>query len=540
MITITKQFQGKVHGRGVMRYSDGSVHSGQWRDGKKHGRGSWSAADGGQSEGTWVRGVMTGGGRLQEASGNVYTGDIVEGQPHGHGTKKEGRFLGSGASVYIGSWVQGVRHGYGVMEMVMEGEKYLGMWENNMRHGPGKVINIDGVYYQGTFYNNKLVGNGLMLFADGARYQGEFSGFGKFSGKGTLWSGNKKFVGTFSGNYIENMKFSGEISTVHDDHETVSDVDELIPADDKWNDIFNTWTNTVGDDPTKIWEKVAFTIGSRADNIADCLEVIPKAGQEMPLTLEDADKIETYLQEAFSVKYHPLHSLFELLVEAYRVSYGGVKSNSDSTLLRCAVSELHSLVTRVYNILRQLFPTLPASPPLVLTQADTTKFITPYTLLLPIFLPKLHSTLYILYAVKETKSDEVYWERIEKWNRHPDKALLVFLDVDPKLFLAENNPVFSYRDRDKHFLSAINTLQLIKTTFTPESKLEVILGMFRDITSSSSNIVWSMDTLLPVCMYVVVRAKVSQLGAELAMLQDLMETHLFQVSITHYIKINFF
>ena len=64
----------------------------------------------------------------------------------------------------------------------------------------------------------------------------------------------------------------------------------------------------------------------------------------------------------------------------------------------------------------------------------------------------------------------------------------MFLDVDPKLFLAENSPVFSYRDRDKHFLSAINTLQLIKTTFTPESKLEVILGMFRDITSSSSNI----------------------------------------------------
>ena len=30
-------------------------------------------------------------------------------------------------------------------------------------------------------------------------------------------------------------------------------------------------------------------------------------------------------------------------------------------------------------------------------------------------------------------------------------------------------------------------------------------------------------------MYVVVRARVLQLGAELAMLQDLMETHLFKV-----------
>ena len=53
--------------------------------------------------------------------------------------------------------------------------------------------------------------------------------------------------------------------------------------------------------------------------------------------------------------------------------------------------------------------------------------------------------------------------------------------------------------------------------------------MFRDITSSHPEVTWSMDALLPVCMYVVVRARVLQLGAELAMLQDLMETHLFQV-----------
>ena len=145
------------------------------------------------------------------------------------------------------------------------------------------------------------------------------------------------------------------------------------------------------------------------------------------------------------------------------------------------------------------------------------------------FLPKIHSTIYILYAMKEARSDEVYWERIEKWNRHPDKALLTFLDVDPRLFLSETDPVFSYRDRDKHFLAAINSLQLIKTVFTPEAKLSVILSMFRDITSSNVSMVWSMDALLPVCMYVVVRAKVSQLGAELTMLQDLMETHLFQV-----------
>ena len=116
------------------------------------------------------------------------------------------------------------------------------------------------------------------------------------------------------------------------------------------------------------------------------------------------------------------------------------------------------------------------------------------------------------------------------WNRHPDRALLTFLDVDSKLFIPET--VHQYRDRDKHFISAINALQLIKTTFTPETKLGVILSMFKSITSTNSSLVWSMDALLPVCMYVVVRARVLQLGAELAMLQDLMETHLFKVLIT--------
>ncbi len=35
---------------------------------------------------------------------------------------------------------------------------------------------------------------------------------------------------------------------------------------------------------------------------------------------------------------------------------------------------------------------------------------------------------------------------------------------------------------------------------------------------------------MQVCMYVVVRARVLQLGAELAMLQDFMDNHLFQES----------
>ena len=105
---------------------------------------------------------------------------------------------------------------------------------------------------------------------------------------------------------------------------------------------------------------------------------------------------------------------------------------------------------------------------------------------------------------REARQDAIYWERILRWNKHPDAMLLQFLDVDTQ-FVQEEGP----RQRDRHFLAAIHTLQQLKTTFTPVQKLAVVGDMFKAITES--------------------REGVLQLGAELAMLQELMEDFLFQV-----------
>ena len=129
---------------------------------------------------------------------------------------------------------------------------------------------------------------------------------------------------------------------------------------------------------------------------------------------------------------------------------------------------------------------------------------------------------------RESQSDEKYWRRIERWNKHPDKALLTFLDVDQRLM----SDIYHDWIRDHHFLASVASLQQISSVATPEAKLEAILAMFRDITTSNTAVTWSMDALLPVCMYVMVRARVPQLGAELAMLEDLMEPYMCQVSIT--------
>ena len=317
----------------------------------------------------------------------------MQGKPHGHGTRRTGRQNVDTHSFYIGSWVRGARHGYGVMEEA--GEKYLGMWEEDVRQGPGCVVNIDGVYYQGKFLNNKLSGNGLMIFDDGAKYEGEFSGFGKFSGKGVLYSGGRIYVGTFSGNYQDKMKFQGEITKLPDSVPD-NDMKEIISPDDKWTEIFNNWNKCVGTDPTKLWMNIAYAFGSQADgnaqNLKDCLQVIPTAGQEEPLTVADLRVIETYIHEAVANKMHPFSTLVTQLIEAFKASYGGIhQTNSDSTLIKLArkvcvyyyfiqhiqlhdcIQELFLMITCMSAVVRVMFPAL---------QEDTSSSLVPFFLYL--------------------------------------------------------------------------------------------------------------------------------------------------------------
>merc|ERR1712168_616034 len=103
-----------------------------------------------------------------------------------------------------------------------------------------------------------------------------------------------------------------------------------------------------------------------------------------------------------------------------------------------------------------------------------------------------------------------------RWNKHTDAALLTFFDVNMTAW----NLAVDRHSREQLFVNAVYNLQRLKTTFTPSEKLDVIVSMFKAITkdTSTGNHTWCMDSLLPVCMYVVVRARVPQLGAELSML----------------------
>lgn len=121
---------------------------------------------------------------------------------------------------------------------------------------------------------------------------------------------------------------------------------------------------------------------------------------------------------------------------------------------------------------------------------------------------------------------------------------LTSIQFSPVLLVPEQRPRFLGGNQDlpnKHihtirltfeqYFSAVETLQQLKTTFTPYEKLDVLLETFKEINqigqdTCGSSHCWSMDDLFPVFQYVVVRARILQLGAEIHMIDDLMESHL--------------
>ena len=94
---------------------------------------------------------------MKYSNGDLYKGYFKDGLSHGHGLLKQGNFTASSASIYIGEWNAGNKNGYGLMNDIVNGEKYLGHWSDNKKHGKGLIVTSDGLYYEGIFNQDILV-----------------------------------------------------------------------------------------------------------------------------------------------------------------------------------------------------------------------------------------------------------------------------------------------------------------------------------------------------------------------------------------------
>ncbi|XP_035812645.2 LOW QUALITY PROTEIN: alsin [Amphiprion ocellaris] len=573
---------GKPNGRGVLKWPDGRIYTGAFKNGLEDGFGEFVAPNktlnkSDHYQGHWKDGKMHGLGTYRYASGEVYDGSFQDGMRQGHGMLRSGKLNTSSPSVFIGQWLQDKKTGYGVFDDITKGEKFMGMWQDHQRQGTGVVVTQFGLYYEGAFKDNKMTGTGILLSEDDTTYEGEFSDDWTLSGKGVLTMANGDYLeGSFNGEWGSGLKVTGSYFKPH-----LFDTDKektravrlgrlCVCAEDKWQAVFEEcWTQLGCDSPGrgdngKAWDNIAVALTTSLEHIQDSpemlsrshsktlesLEVIP---QHMgPITMERYHSIRLYLIKACDTPLHPLGRLLEALVAVYRMTYVGVGANR--RLLPQAVNEIKSYLNRIFQIVRFLFPDLPEEGGLIpeptpslqdvkdaadapLESPKPSRVVSSSALLLPVLLPRLYPPLFTLYALDKEREDDVYWECVLRLNKQPDLALLAFLGVQQKFWPVsiptalpapgEKQQVMS-STKDACFASAVETLQQISTTFTPSDKLQVIQLTFEEITQEvqallKQDFLWSMDELFPVFLYVVLRARIRNLGSEVSLIEDLMD-----------------
>ncbi|XP_030041146.2 alsin [Manduca sexta] len=582
---------GKIHGSGRVEWPDGKYYVGQLQLNALCGHGKMEMPGVGIYEGQWKDNLQNGYGIMKYTSGDIYEGYFKDGQPHGHGIKKQGDFTSSSATIYTGEWINGVKQGYGVMDDIGKGEKYLGNWSDNKKHGCGLIVTLDGIYYEGLFMQDVLTGHGVMVFEDGTHYEGEFRSAGVFSGKGVLtFSSGDKIEGSLSGAWTEGVKISNATMQLNVSNPVLPNNSRpnsfgklSVAPNQKWNALFRQCFQCLGVseqvltptgnhfangpsgptiDNVKIWQNVAVAIScshkernkvlmkqsknSDLEKSVDCLEVIPQFGQKS-LTLESYAEVKQYLHNACESTHHPLGQLVLGLTNAFNTTYGGVRVHP--LLLSHAVKELKSITSRLYQVVRLLFPALPpegTDSMLPYKKSDENgdetendnnlidgEIVSAASLLQPTLLPRVHPALFVLYALHNKREDDLYWRRLLKWNRQPDVTLMAFLGIDQKFWVGYSGPNSqmspSYSPmKEQLFNEAVETLQQLKTTFSPIEKLLVIRSTFQKMTTAvqqelGQNYLWSMDELFPVFHFVVVRARILQLGSEIHFVEDFLE-----------------
>jgi len=173
-----------INGNGILKWSDGSIYAGSFRDSKFHGQGTYTWNSGSVYTGEFRDNIRTGKGTFAWANGNKYTGDFVDDKLNGNGT-----FTWADGSQYIGEFRDDKFNGLGT-RIWLDGTKYTGYFRDDKRNGHGKEIYPNGTVYEGDFKDDKFHGKGVFLWTNGNKYIGEFiDGLASSQGTFTFYDG---------------------------------------------------------------------------------------------------------------------------------------------------------------------------------------------------------------------------------------------------------------------------------------------------------------------------------------------------------------
>ena len=147
---------GLFHGKGTLKYSNGSTYTGEFFEGSKNGNGHYISSEGYEYVGDWLSGKQTGKAQVNYKNGDLYTGNVKN----------------------------GLRHGQGELFQVSSSRNYKGQWNADTLHGEMEITDPNWTFH-GSIQVSTGTGSGTFNYKDGSKYSGDIVAF-KREGEGTL------------------------------------------------------------------------------------------------------------------------------------------------------------------------------------------------------------------------------------------------------------------------------------------------------------------------------------------------------------------
>uniref|UniRef100_A0A452IR98 VPS9 domain-containing protein n=1 Tax=Gopherus agassizii TaxID=38772 RepID=A0A452IR98_9SAUR len=546
-------YWGKPHGKGTLKWPDGRNHVGDFKEGLEHGFGiclipliSEDKYDCYKCH--WCEGKMRGYGICEYGNEMVYKGYFNDNLRQGFGILENPS--AEQPFKYTGQWDNDKKNGYGVWDDKDRGERYIGIWQDDHRHGQGIVVTQSGVCYQRTFHVDKMVGSGILLLEDDSVYEGHFTRDLTFVGKGKLtFSNGFTLEGTFSNKSSQGLQTQGILNTSGDQQDaSITKVqlglDEFL-VEKRWQGIYDQFLDFLHSGCKEEMEEsfTGFHIQTskelrKSQEYLFCQRGPEDVSGKIEDVLEELvqhqelESLQCYLQKAFKSSLHPLGKLLKALTFAFQATYSGIGANKH--LLNMAQEEVKYYAKKIWEFYQGLLHLAleQKGQPLAKTEDGEKSDLNAYGVILPLILPCFYPELFMLYMLYHEKEDDLYCQGIVDLSLFPDVKLLEFLDVQKHLWPLKDLTLTTNQRhsliKDKCFLSATECLQKLITTVDPREKLEILQKTYEEIESTVSRVVerdykLPMDDLLPLLMYVVSRARIQHLGAEIHLIRDLMD-----------------
>ncbi|KAM6421970.1 ALS2 C-terminal-like protein [Rhynochetos jubatus] len=544
---------GKPHGKGILKWRDGRNHVGDFKEGLEHGFGICLVPR--QSEDRydcykchWYKGKMRGYGICEYGNDMVYKGYFKDNVRQGFGILEN--LSAEHPFKYTGQWKNDKKNGYGVWEDKNRGERYIGTWLDDHRHGQGIVVTQSGICYQRTFHADKMVGSGILLLEDDSVYEGNFTEDLTFVGKGKLSFANGFVLeGTFTNKLGQGLQTHGILNTSNEQLDNRITKAQLglneFPVEKRWKGIYDQFLEFIHSGCKEETEEsfTGFHIQTskelrKSQEYLFCQRGTEDVSWKIEDILEELvqhqglESLQSYLEKALKSSLHPLGKLLKALAIAFQATYSGIGANRH--LLTMAQEEVKYYAKKIwefYQGLLHLALEQKGQLPARCVDGDTSDQKA-CSVVLPLILPCFYPELFMLYMLYHEREDDLYCQGIVDLSLFPDIKLLEFLDVQKHLWPLKDLTLTTNQRRslikDKCFLSATECLQKLITTVDPREKLVILQKTYEEIESTVSRVVEKdyklpMDDLLPLLMYVVSRAKIQHLGAEIHLIRDLMD-----------------